>query len=81
MGEWLEIPSHRVLKLSRQEFVSGFKAVNENGFPIDVLSMSFLKNEIYRIYRIADNAMFVVPKFLPMFEDCNSMITVEPYYG
>jgi len=81
MAEWLEIPAHRVLKLSRQEFVSGFKAVNENGFPIDVLSINFLQREIYRIYRTVDNAMFVVPRFMPMFEDCGSMITLEPYYG
>lgn len=85
--EWVNVPSHRVLKVTRQEFIAEFFIVDEHGYRIDISSLPYRAKEIYRIYREKDKMMFIAPKFLPMLvgdlhraDDMHAVI-LEPYYG
>ena len=79
MGEWINIPSHRVLRLSKWEFERDFFCLDEEGKEYKPSLGSMFSP--FRIYRRADMMMFLKPKHIPMFEDYNNMITLEPYHG
>ena len=57
MAEWIEIPAHRVLKVSRLELRRDFQLINENGMPVKENDL------IYRIIRHLDEKMFKLPRY------------------
>jgi hypothetical protein len=75
VSTWIEVPSHRVLKVTHEEFERDFVRYNPDGNICGQYDIT------YRIYRKSDLMQFIEPRFHHRIEDCGNIVFLEPYFG
>lgn len=71
MAEWIEVPAHRILQLSDEEYRAGFLAIGEDGEPAKQFIIP------YRIVRKSDNKLFKAPRYHIHIEDLGRQVFLE----
>jgi len=73
MGEWIDIPAYRVLRLSKSEFDDGFECLDANGSVIH----NGRHAEAALIVRKKDGKLFRVPRYHVLVENYGVMMYLE----
>lgn len=71
MGEWIEVPAHRIYVICARELLDGFDYIGENGKPVE-------RGEItYRFVRKKDGKVFKWARFIPQYTGVHVCTALE----
>jgi hypothetical protein len=71
--EWIDVPAHRVLKVTDAQLWHDFTLVDENGVEMSKEGV----RTVYRIVRNKDRKMFCMPRFHRTEEDFGKFFFLE----